>query len=237
MAASEAAQDRDESRSPERTTGASLGQPRREAPQAEDASGGGRHGRDGRADECAALEKPWGSGPRGFESHSLRPVPHNRDSDDVASGDGAAMRAAMRAALDEARAAAAHGDVPVGAIALVGGDIVARAHNERERRGDPTAHAELLALRAAAEALGSWRLDEVTMVVTLEPCPMCAGALVAARVGRLVFGATDPRAGACGTLYNLCADPRLNHELPVTGGVLASDAAALLREFFALRRT
>jgi tRNA(adenine34) deaminase len=143
----------------------------------------------------------------------------------------------MRDALDEARAAIAHGDVPVGAVALHAGGIVARAHNEREHRGDPTAHAELLALRAAAETLGSWRLGEVTMVVTLEPCPMCAGALVAARVGRLVFGAPDPRAGACGSLYNLCADPRLNHELPVTGGVLAEEAARLLRDFFSVRRT
>jgi tRNA(adenine34) deaminase len=143
---------------------------------------------------------------------------------------------AMRVALEEARAAAEDGDVPVGAVALEAGKIVARARNERERRGDPTAHAELLALRAAAETLGSWRLDEVTMVVTLEPCPMCAGALVSARVGRLVFGAPDPRAGACGSLYNLCSDPRLNHELPVTGGVLEDEAAQLLRAFFATRR-
>ena len=142
----------------------------------------------------------------------------------------------MRAALDEARAALAHGDVPVGAVALAGGEVVARAHNERELRSDPTAHAELLALRAASETLGTWRLGGVTIVVTLEPCPMCAGALVAARVGRLVFGAPDPRAGACGSLYNLCADPRLNHELQVTGGVLGDDAAQLVREFFAVRR-
>ncbi|MGC8470930.1 MAG: tRNA adenosine(34) deaminase TadA [Acidimicrobiales bacterium] len=147
-----------------------------------------------------------------------------------------ADEAAMRAALDEARAAAAHGDVPVGALALAGGEVLARAHNEREQRGDPTAHAEILALRAAADALGSWRLDTVTLVVTLEPCPMCAGALIAARVSRLVFGAPDPRAGACGTLYNLCSDPRLNHELPVTRGVLEEEAAQLLREFFAVRR-
>ena len=143
---------------------------------------------------------------------------------------------AMRVALEEARAAPAHGDVPVGAVALAGGEVVARAHNERERRSDPTAHAELLAPRAASEALGTWRLGSVTIVVTLEPCPMCAGALVAARVGRLVFGAPDPRAGACGSLYNLCADPRLNHELQVTGGVLGDDAARLVREFFAVRR-
>jgi tRNA(adenine34) deaminase len=144
--------------------------------------------------------------------------------------------AAMAIALDEARAAVEHGDVPVGAVAVVGGQVVARAHNERERRGDPTAHAEILVLRAAAEAVGGWRLGDVTVVVTLEPCPMCAGALVAARVGRLVFGAADPRAGACGSLYNLCADPRLNHELPVTAGVRADEAAALLAAFFAERR-
>jgi tRNA(adenine34) deaminase len=143
---------------------------------------------------------------------------------------------AMALALEEARAALAHDDVPIGAIVLVDGAVVARRHNERELRHDPTAHAELLALRDAADALGRWRLDDVTLVVTLEPCAMCAGALVAARVGRLVFGAADPKAGACGSLYNLCADPRLNHELPVTGGVLAADAAALLGTFFAARR-
>jgi tRNA(adenine34) deaminase len=143
---------------------------------------------------------------------------------------------AMALALAEAAAAPAHGDVPVGAVVLDGGAVVARRHNERERTGDPTAHAELLALRDAAAARGSWRLDGTTLVVTLEPCPMCAGALVAARVGRLVFGAADPRAGACGSLYNLCADPRLNHEVAVTAGVRAAEAAALLRSFFAARR-
>jgi len=145
-------------------------------------------------------------------------------------------RAAMAVALDEARAAMSHGDVPVGAVAVVGGLVVARAHNERELRSDPTAHAEILVLRAAAEVVGGWRLSDVTLVVTLEPCPMCAGALVAGRVGRLVFGAADPRAGACGSLYNLCADPRLNHELPVTAGVRAAESAALLATFFAERR-
>ena len=125
---------------------------------------------------------------------------------------------AMELALSEARAAAAQGEVPVGAITIVGGLVVASRHNERERTSDPTAHAEMLALRDTAAALGSWRLPDVTLVVTLEPCPMCAGALVAARVARLVYGASDPRAGACGTLYNLCADPRLNHELAVVGG-------------------
>jgi tRNA(adenine34) deaminase len=143
---------------------------------------------------------------------------------------------AMRAALVEAAAAPAHGDVPVGAVVVVDGTVVAARHNERERLGDPTAHAEVLALQDAAAALGSWRLEDATLVVTLEPCAMCAGALVAARVGRLVFGAADPKAGACGSLYNLCADPRLNHELPVVPGVLAADASALLVEFFEARR-
>jgi tRNA(adenine34) deaminase len=142
-------------------------------------------------------------------------------------------RAAMRLALAEAKQAPSHGDVPVGAVALVGGRVVATRHNERELGLDPTAHAEILALRDAAAALGTWRLEEVTLVVTLEPCAMCAGALVAARLGRLVFGAVDLKAGACGSLYQLCADPRLNHELPVTGGVLASECGAVVAEFFA----
>ena len=134
----------------------------------------------------------------------------------------------MDLALAEARAAAAEGEVPVGAVCLVDGKVVSRRHNERERGNDPTAHAELLALREAAVALGGWRLRDATLVVTLEPCPMCAGALVAARVGRLVYGAADPKAGACGTLYNLCADPRLNHELPITQGVRHTVSACLL---------
>ncbi len=143
---------------------------------------------------------------------------------------------AMGLALAEAVLAPAHHDVPVGALAMVGTEVLSSRHNERERTGDPTAHAEMLALRDAAGALGTWRLDQVTVVVTLEPCPMCAGALVAARVGRLVFGAADPKAGACGSLYNLCADPRLNHEVPVRAGVLAEECAALLTEFFTARR-
>ena len=111
---------------------------------------------------------------------------------------------AMRSALFEARSATLHGDVPVGAVVVVDGNIVARGHNEREKRCDPTAHAELIAIKEAAVALGGWRLENATLVVTLEPCPMCAGALVASRMGGLVFGATDPKAGACGSLYNLC---------------------------------
>ena len=144
---------------------------------------------------------------------------------------------AMALALAEARAAAEKGEVPVGAVALVGGIVVAARHNEREGAADPTAHAEILALRDAATGVGGWRLSDLTLVVTLEPCPMCAGALVAARVRRVVFGATDPRAGACGTLYNLCTDPRLNHELEVMGGVEAAACAALLSSFFAGKRT
>jgi tRNA(adenine34) deaminase len=143
----------------------------------------------------------------------------------------------MALALAEARAAAVAGEVPVGAVAVVGGRVVAARHNEREGAADPTAHAEILALRDAATSVGGWRLSELTLVVTLEPCPMCAGALVAARVKRVVFGATDPRAGACGTLYNLCTDPRLNHELEVTGGIGAAECAALLSSFFAEKRT
>ena len=139
---------------------------------------------------------------------------------------------AMALALAEARAALAHGDVPIGAVALVNGEVVARRHNERELTGDPTAHAELLALRDAATALGRWRLDDVTLIVTLEPCAMCAGALVNARVARVVFGAPDPKAGAVGSLYNLCVDPRLNHEVEVQHGVLAEESAALLQTFF-----
>jgi tRNA(adenine34) deaminase len=144
--------------------------------------------------------------------------------------------AAMGLALAEAAQAVGHGDVPVGAVALHRGRVIASRHNEREKRGDPTAHAELLALADAAAALGSWRLSEVTLVVTVEPCPMCAGGLVAARVGRLVFGAADVKAGACGSLYNLCADPRLNHEVPVTPGVRAAEASGQLKGFFGDRR-
>ena len=143
----------------------------------------------------------------------------------------------MELALGEARAASDEGEVPVGAVALIAGKVMAARHNQREAAHDPTAHAEILVLRDTAAAVGGWRLSEVTLVVTLEPCPMCAGALVAARVGRVVYGASDPRAGACGTLYNLCADPRLNHELEVTEGVRAGECGALLSSFFTGKRT
>src|SRR4051794_21208286 len=143
----------------------------------------------------------------------------------------------MEIALAEARAAAAAGDVPVGCVVLGSdGEGLARRHKGRGAANDPTAHAELLALRDAAAKLGSWRLAGCTLVVTLEPCPMCAGALVAGRVSKGVFGAPDPKAGACGSLYNLCVDPRLNHEVAVVHGVLADESAALLTSFFASRR-
>ncbi|HEY2665773.1 MAG TPA: tRNA adenosine(34) deaminase TadA [Actinomycetota bacterium] len=142
----------------------------------------------------------------------------------------------MRLALAEAQLAPAHEDVPIGAVAVVGGRVVASAHNERELRSDPTAHAEVLALRAAAEHLGRWRLQDVTVYSTVEPCPMCAGALVAARVFRVVYGAPDEKAGAAYSLYNILQDPRLNHECRLTTGVLADDCAAVIQEFFRARR-
>jgi tRNA(adenine34) deaminase len=144
---------------------------------------------------------------------------------------------AMRLAIEEARRAGARGEVPVGAVVVSGGQVVGAAGNRREADGDPTAHAEILALRQAAATLGTWRLSDATVYATLEPCPMCAGALVAGRVPRLVFGAPDPKAGACGSLYNLCVDPRLNHELSVIPGVREDECAALLSAWFARRRT
>lgn len=143
---------------------------------------------------------------------------------------------AMRLALHEAALAAEAGEVPVGAVLLSGGEVVAAAGNRRERDSDPTAHAEIVALRVAAARAGSWRLDETTMVVTLEPCPMCAGALVNARVPRLVYGCDDPKAGAVHTLYRICEDTRLNHRVDVTAGVMADECAAVLRAFFEKRR-
>ena len=140
-------------------------------------------------------------------------------------------------ALQEAEKALALGEVPIGAVIVYEGEIYARGHNLRERGADPTAHAEIVALRAAAARRKSWRLHGMTLYVTLEPCPMCAGAMVNARLERLVFGAFDPKAGAAGTLMNLVQDERLNHRLSVTGGVLAEAAGALLKEFFQRKRT
>ena len=145
--------------------------------------------------------------------------------------------AAIGAALDVARAAASLGEVPVGAVVLsASGDVVASAHNEREALSDPTAHAEILALRRAGEALGSWQLVGCTLAVTLEPCTMCAGAVVLARVSRLVFGAWDPTAGAVGSLWDVVRDRRLNHRPEVVAGVREADCSALLADFFAARR-
>jgi tRNA(adenine34) deaminase len=143
----------------------------------------------------------------------------------------------MRAALEEARAALGHDDVPVGAVVIgPDGAELARGRNRREQSGDPTAHAEIEAMRAAARSLGRWRLDGCTLVVTLEPCAMCAGALVQARVARLVFGADDPKAGAVQSLWDLVRDPRLTHRPDVHGGVLADESAEILRAFFRARR-
>lgn len=142
----------------------------------------------------------------------------------------------MRAALREARYALDDDEVPVGAIVVMGERVVGRAHNQRERLKDPTAHAEMIALTQAAAAAESWRLDKATLYVTLEPCIMCAGALVQARIGRVVFGAPDPKAGACGSLYKVGIDPRLNHRFEITGGVLEADCAALLFDFFRSKR-
>ena len=145
----------------------------------------------------------------------------------------------MELALVEARAAEAHGDVPIGAVVarISDGEVVARRHNERELTHDPTAHAEVLALRDAALAVGSWRLTAYGLVVTLEPCTMCAGALVNSRIGLVVFGADDPKAGALGSRYNVLADPRLNHECPVVTGLRSEESADLLRDFFSSRRS
>ena len=142
----------------------------------------------------------------------------------------------MRLALEEARTSLGHGDVPIGAVVSRGDEVVAAAGNQREVAADPTAHAEILALRAAAAALGSWHLEGCTLTVTLEPCAMCAGAAVLSRLDRLVFGAADPKAGFAGSLGNLLQDPRLNHAVTSSGGVLADECGDLLRTFFRERR-
>jgi tRNA(adenine34) deaminase len=142
----------------------------------------------------------------------------------------------MRLALREAERALEHEDVPIGCVLVHGGEVVAAAPNERELRGDPTAHAEVLALREASQALGGWRLSDTVLYVTLEPCAMCAGAIVLARVPRVVWGAPDPKAGAAGSVLDVLAEPRLNHRPDTAGGLLAEESAALLREFFATRR-
>ena len=142
----------------------------------------------------------------------------------------------MRLALDEAERATTHEDVPIGAVVARGGEVLAAAGNERELRADPTAHAEILALRAASERLGGWRIPGAVIYVTLEPCAMCAGAIVLARVPRVVYGAPDPKAGAAGSVLDVLGEPRLNHRPQVEGGLLAGESAALLESFFADRR-
>ena len=142
----------------------------------------------------------------------------------------------MRLALREAERALEHDDVPIGAVIVHGGEVIAAARNERELRGDPTAHAEILALREASAALGNWRLLDTVLYVTLEPCAMCAGAIVLARVPRVVWAADDPKAGAAGSVMNVLAEPRLNHRPEAAGGLLAEEAGELLRAFFASRR-
>ena len=142
----------------------------------------------------------------------------------------------MRLALRLAVRAGEAGEVPVGAVVVREGNVIGRGANARESSGDPTAHAEVVALREAAIALGSWHLEATTVYATLEPCPMCAGALVMARVSRLVFAAADPKAGSCGSLYNLCADPRLNHELEVSRGVLSEESGKMLAKWFSAKR-
>ena len=142
----------------------------------------------------------------------------------------------MRLALREAERAPGHGDVPVGAVIVREGEVAASGHNERELRADPTAHAELLAIREAARALGSWRLLDCVLYVTLEPCAMCAGAIVLARLPRVVYGASDPKAGAAGSVLDVLAEPRLNHRPEVAAGLLAEESSLLLRNFFGSRR-
>ncbi len=142
----------------------------------------------------------------------------------------------MRLALLEAEKALKHEDVPVGALVIIDDVVIASRHNERQLTGDPTAHAEILALRDAASQLGTWHLDNATLVTTLEPCPMCAGAALNARVSHVIFGAHDPKAGATETLYNLLGDPRLNHQATVTSGILAAECGQILTRFFADRR-
>ena len=143
---------------------------------------------------------------------------------------------AMQVALEQARLAAEHGDVPVGAVVVHNGVIIAARHNEREATNDPTAHAEVLALRDAAQHLGRWRLDDCDLVVTLEPCVMCAGALINARVRTLVFAAADLKAGATGSLYNVCADPRMNHNPTIKNGIMLEESQFLLLDFFGKQR-
>jgi tRNA(adenine34) deaminase len=142
----------------------------------------------------------------------------------------------MKAAIDQANIALENGDVPIGAVIVHQDKIIAKGYNQRHKLNDPTAHAEIIAITAAAEYIGNWRLHGCTIYVTLEPCPMCAGALVLARIERLVFGCDDPKAGACGSLYNIVQDKRLNHRVEITKGILAEDCSKILQDFFRVKR-
>ena len=164
-------------------------------------------------------------------------VPGRQEVSAQAPSDSVNDEALMRLALQSAEVAPTHDDVPIGAVVARDGEVLATAHNERELRRDPTAHAEVLALQDAAAKLGTWRLTGCSIYVTLEPCPMCAGAMVSSRIDRLVYGPLDPKAGAAHSLYNVVSDPRLNHQVEVVTGVLEEECAALLRSFFASRRT
>jgi tRNA(adenine34) deaminase len=143
----------------------------------------------------------------------------------------------MKMALEEARLASSENEVPVGAIGLIGDRVIAQGHNEREKEKDPLAHAEMVVIAEAASQLRTWRLTELTVYVTLEPCLMCMGALLQGRIPRLIFGAMDPKAGACGSLYNLSKDGRLNHQIEVVSGILAKESSKLLKEFFQTKRS
>jgi tRNA(adenine34) deaminase len=186
--------------------------------------------------ESARLEIVCGATHRGFESPPLRSMDTVLPLG-LAAGDVRLLQEAMSIALELAQWAGEAGEVPVGAVALYQGDLIAKAANERERKNDPLAHAELLVIQGAARELGSWRLEGVTIVTTLEPCLMCAGAALAARISRIVYGACDPRAGACGSRYNVCDDPRLGHEIELGWGLMEQECTRVLQEFFeGLRR-
>ncbi len=161
---------------------------------------------------------------------------HPTGADDPGEPNVSSDRAAMRLAYQQAQQALAENEVPVGAVILLEGQVIAAAHNQRETLRDPTAHAEMIAITQAAEALGSWRLTGTTLVVTLEPCPMCAGAIVQARIPRVVYGATDAKAGAVHTLYELLSDRRLNHQAEIVSGVMADECGAILTRFFQQQR-
>ena len=192
----------------------------------------GLHAPEGSAATDTLARAPAGRR-RASDSRKARSIVEHPD---IESGDVTPHDELMRLALTEARAALTHDDVPVGAIVLRDGVVIAARHNERELTGDPTAHAEVLVLRDAAAAIGNWRLDECTLVVTLEPCAMCAGAMVNSRLGHLVYGASDPKAGAAGSCFDLIDSPMLNHRIPRTTGILADECGQLLVDFFRARR-